>query len=69
MDSQPKKLFRSTKNRMIAGVCGGLAEYFNIDPSIIRLIAVLGFFASATGLFWAYLILWLVVPENPTTIL
>ncbi len=36
-----KKLYRSTKNSMIAGVCGGLGEYFNIDPTIVRLLAVL----------------------------
>uniref|UniRef100_UPI0039789049 PspC domain-containing protein n=1 Tax=Salmonella sp. SAL4431 TaxID=3159886 RepID=UPI0039789049 len=36
-----KRLYRSRKNRMIAGICGGLAEYFNIDPVIVRVIAVL----------------------------
>jgi phage shock protein PspC (stress-responsive transcriptional regulator) len=51
---------------MIAGICGGLAEYFNIDPSIVRLLAVVGFFVTASVVFWAYLILWIVIPEAPT---
>jgi phage shock protein PspC (stress-responsive transcriptional regulator) len=69
MDNQPKRLYRSNKNRMLGGVCGGLAEYMNIDPTIIRLVAVVGFFATASAFFWAYLIMWIVVPEQPTTIL
>jgi phage shock protein C len=69
MDNQTKRLYRSNKNRVLAGICGGLAEYFAIDPSIVRLIAVVGFFATASVFFWAYLLLWIVIPENPTTIL
>jgi len=69
MDNQPKRLYRSNKNRMLGGVCGGLAEYMNIDPTIIRLVAVVGFFATASAFFWAYLIMWIVVPDQPTTIL
>ena len=69
MENEPKRLYRSTKNRMLAGVCGGIAEYANIDPTIVRLIAVVGFFATASVFFWAYLILWIVIPENPTTII
>ncbi len=56
----PKKLYRSRTDSVIGGVCGGLAEYFNIDPVIIRVITVLLVF-SGTGII-AYLILWLVVP-------
>ncbi len=66
MDNQPKRLYRSTKDRMLAGICGGLAEYFNIDPTVVRLLAVLGFFVTASGVFWAYIIMWAVVPEQPT---
>lgn len=65
MDNQPKRLYRSMNNRMIAGICGGLAEYLNMDPTIVRLIAVLGFFATGTAFFWAYLIMWIVIPERP----
>lgn len=56
-----KKLHRSRKERMIAGVCGGLAEYFHIDPTIVRLIFILFFFAGGAA-FLAYIILWLIVP-------
>lgn len=66
MDNQVKRLYRSNQSRMIAGICGGLAEYFNIDPSIVRLLAVVGFFVTASVAFWAYLVLWVVIPEAPT---
>jgi phage shock protein C len=59
-----KKLVRSRKNRQIAGVCGGLGEYFNTDPIIIRLVFLLLFFFASGG-FWAYIILWIVMPEAP----
>ena len=56
-----RKLYRSRSNRMIAGVCGGLAAYFNIDPTIVRLIAVLSIFLHGFGIL-AYIILAIVVP-------
>jgi len=56
-----KKLHRSRSDRMIWGVCGGLAEYFNIDPTIVRVIAVLLIFANGIGIL-AYVILAIVVP-------
>lgn len=59
-----KRLYRSTTDKMIAGVCGGIAEYFNIDPTIVRVIAVVLLLAGSAG-FWAYIILWIVVPKNP----
>ena len=63
MDSNYKPLTRSTTNRMIAGVCAGLGEYMNIDPTIVRLLFVLGFFLTGPGILLAYLILALIVPE------
>ena len=60
-----KRLYRSNDSRMIAGICGGLGSYLNIDPTIVRLIAVIGFFLTASVFFWAYLILWIVIPEQP----
>jgi phage shock protein C len=59
-----KRLYRSKKDRMIAGVCGGLAEYFGIDPVLVRIIALILILTAGGGLL-AYIILWIVVPENP----
>jgi phage shock protein PspC (stress-responsive transcriptional regulator) len=59
-----KILYRSGENRIIAGVAGGVADYFNIDPGIVRIIWVLSAFAAGAGI-WAYLIAWAIVPENP----
>ncbi len=63
-----KRLYRSRSNRMICGVCGGLAEYFGIDPTIIRIIAILLVFAGGSGIL-AYIILAIVVPleNSPAT--
>ena len=62
-----KKLYRNTANKMIAGVCSGLAEYLNIDPTIVRLIwALVGL--SGAGLV-AYLIAALIIPEKPSDII
>ena len=63
MANSYKKLYRSVDDRMIAGVCAGIADYFDVDPTLVRLIFVLGFFASVSGLFWAYVIMMIVVPE------
>ena len=60
-----KRLYRSRKNRMIGGVCGGLAEYFGIDPVVVRLIAVLLLLPGGLPGFLPYIILWIVVPEAP----
>ena len=61
-----KKLYRNTRNKMIAGVCSGLAEYINIDPTIIRVIwALVGL--SGAGVV-AYLICALIIPEKPSDI-
>jgi phage shock protein C len=48
---------------MIAGVCGGLGEYFGVDPTLIRLLFVFGTFATGSGLLWVYLIMIIIVPE------
>lgn len=59
-----KKLYRSRINSMIGGVCGGLGEYLNVDPTIMRLVAVLLVFANGIGLL-AYIIAWIIIPRNP----
>ena len=50
---------------MIAGVCGGIAEYFNIDPVIVRALAVILLIPGGLPGFIPYIILWIIVPEKP----
>ncbi len=59
-----KKLYRSVEDKKIAGVCSGLGEYFDIDPTIIRLIWLAMIFAVGSGVL-AYIIAWIIVPEMP----
>ena len=63
MANENKRLYRSVDDRMIAGVCAGVADYFEIDPTLVRLLFALGFFVTGSGLFWAYVIMMIVVPE------
>ncbi len=63
MAKKTKRLYRSKKERMIAGVCGGVAEYANADPTIIRLLWVVGSFFWGLGII-AYLAAWIIVPER-----
>jgi phage shock protein PspC (stress-responsive transcriptional regulator) len=60
-----KKLYRSRTDRKIAGVCGGLAEYFNIDPTLIRLIFIFLLLPGGLPGFIPYVIMWIIVPEAP----
>jgi len=59
--SKPRQLYRSEKNKLLAGVCGGLAEYFNQDPTIVRVIFVLLTLFGGPGII-LYLVLWLILP-------
>ena len=59
-----KKLYRSSKNKIIAGICGGIGEYFDVDPTIVRLLWVLFALTVGSGIL-AYLICWLIIPKNP----
>ncbi|WP_050636120.1 PspC domain-containing protein [Candidatus Stoquefichus sp. SB1] len=59
-----KRLYRSKRDVMICGVCGGIAEYFDIDPTIVRLIAVVLIFGWGSGLL-AYLVGAIIIPKNP----
>ena len=63
MSTEYKQLTRSISNRMIAGVCAGLGDYLNIDPTVVRLLFVLGFFLTGPGILIAYLIMAIIVPE------
>lgn len=59
-----RKLLRSKKSRIIAGVCGGIGEYFSIDPTIIRLLWVfLTLISFGAGLV-AYAVAWIIIPEK-----
>ena len=66
--SQPtpreKRLYRSQRERMIGGVCGGLAEYFKVDPTLVRIALVVLAFAGGWGII-AYIIGLIIMPENP----
>lgn len=64
MNVETRRLYRSRDERMLAGVAGGLAKYFNIDPTIVRLLFVFFTLTYGTG-FLVYLIMALVVPEEP----
>jgi phage shock protein PspC (stress-responsive transcriptional regulator) len=61
---EPKRLFRSTTDKKIGGVCGGLAEYFDIDPLLVRLLFIILVIAAGGGVL-LYLILWIITPEKP----
>ena len=58
-----KRLTRDVRNKKIAGVCAGVANYFDIDPTIVRLIWGIAFLVYGIG-FIPYLILWFVLPKN-----
>lgn len=62
-----KRLYKSNTNKMIDGVCGGVAEYLNLDPTIVRLIWVLLACMGGSGLV-AYFIAMLIIPEKPKII-
>ena len=59
-----RRVYRSRTEKRIAGVCGGLAKYFDIDPVIVRLAWVLLFFLGGSGIF-LYIIAWIVIPLEP----
>lgn len=59
-----KRLYKSRRSKMVCGVCGGIAEYFNIDPTLVRLAFVLLTFGWGSGLL-AYIVAAVVMPENP----
>lgn len=59
-----KRLYRSKEDKVIAGVCGGVGEHFNIDPVWVRLVAILLLLADGIGLI-LYIIAWVLIPENP----
>jgi len=63
----PKRLMRSSRDKKIGGVCAGLADYFDLDPTLVRVVWLLAIFFAGTG-FLVYLILWIVLPVAPATL-
>jgi phage shock protein C len=61
-----KKLYRSDDNKILLGICGGIGEYFNIDPVIARLILVVLIFLGFSGIF-AYIVAAFIIPKKPST--
>ena len=59
-----KKLYRSTKNRVIAGVCGGIAEYLNLDPTLVRLVVALLTLATSGAGIIAYIVAVFIMPDE-----
>lgn len=59
-----KKLWRSRQDKKIAGVCGGLGQYFNLDPLWIRLLFIIFFILGGTS-FLIYIIMWILIPLEP----
>ncbi len=62
-----RRLYRNTREGMIGGVCAGLADYLNLDPTIVRLIFVLMALLGGHGIL-VYLILWIVIPPAPQAV-
>jgi phage shock protein C len=60
----PRKLYRSRTDRKLAGVCGGLAQYFKLDATLIRVLFVLLTVLGGSGLL-VYLAMWILVPDEP----
>jgi phage shock protein C len=67
MSDEIKRLYRSKSERMIGGVCGGIAAYFSIDPTLIRILFIIFGLAVGGGIL-LYLILWLLIPEEPAMV-
>lgn len=57
------RLYRSTSNKMIAGICGGIGEYFNIDPTLVRILFAISVFFGGFGVL-AYIVGWIIIPEG-----
>lgn len=60
----PQNLYRSRRNKVFAGVCGGIAEYFKVDPTLVRLAWALAFFVGGSG-FILYILAMIIMPESP----
>lgn len=59
-----RRLYRSRRDRILGGVCAGIAEYLGVDPALVRIIAILLIIAGGGAIF-AYILAWLLIPEEP----
>ena len=67
MTKPVKHLYRSKRDRIFGGVCGGIAEYMEVDPVVVRLVlAILTLISMGMGIL-AYIIAWVIIPEEPTS--
>ena len=58
-----KRLYRSTSNRQLCGVCGGVGEYLGVDPTVVRVVWIIAALFGTVGI-WAYLLCALIIPED-----
>ena len=63
--AHPKRLYRNTDDKKVAGVCSGIADYFDVDPTLVRLAWVLLTVLSWGWLLLGYVLAWIIVPEKP----
>jgi len=61
-----KRLYRSSREKVIGGVCGGIGKYLDVDPVLVRLVWVLAVILAGTGLL-LYIIAWILIPKEPET--
>jgi phage shock protein C len=61
---EEKRVYRSRTDRVLGGVCSGLAKYFGLDPVLLRVLWAIAFFVGGAGLL-AYIIAWIIIPEEP----
>ncbi len=61
----PRRFVRCSDNKSIGGVCSGAAKYFDMDVSLVRALTLISFLITGSVTFWAYIIMWLVMPEEP----
>jgi len=59
-----RRLYRSSTNKILGGICAGLGEYFDVDPTLVRLIAVVALFASFGAALFGYLLAWIIIPQQ-----
>lgn len=64
MSKEVKKLYRSRKDKMIAGICGGIGEIYSLDPTMVRLVyALITIFSAGTAIL-VYVLGWIIIPEE-----